>query len=206
MEGMIWGVPHGLEIPLPGDEGRDAGVGHRGSCVVVFESGHLRWMEVLKIGGKSQCEWQIPWVFWNQRLGCCGQICEVDDQWYTVVHLMLSKGLKIFESNPLYHGKPMNRSITHEKMGSKFSHNKPSKAHLFFTHGLRSPSSSWRRIPRVWHRVCGITSNVKVCEASWRRDAMINGCLGEVFCLKSWFFTNFDIFDGFPTCFSFNQV
>lgn len=28
-----------------GDEGRDAGVGHRGSCVVVFESGHLRWME-----------------------------------------------------------------------------------------------------------------------------------------------------------------
>jgi hypothetical protein len=24
--------------------------------------------------------------------------------------------------------------------------------------------------------------------------------------LKSWFFTNFDIFDGFPTCFSFNQV
>ena len=29
-----------------GDEAPDAGVGHRGSCVVVFENGHLRWMEV----------------------------------------------------------------------------------------------------------------------------------------------------------------
>ena len=24
----------------------DTGVGHRGSCVVIFESGHVRWMEV----------------------------------------------------------------------------------------------------------------------------------------------------------------
>lgn len=117
---------------------------------------------------------------------------------------MLSKGLKIFESNPLYHGKPMSLSITHEKMGSKFSHNKPSKAHLF------SPAFVLPVLPggasQELGTVCGITSNVKVCEASWRRDAMINGCLGEVVCLKSWFFANFDIFDGFPTCFSFNQV
>lgn len=94
-----------MEIPLPGDEGRDASVGHRGSCVVVFESGHLRWMEVLKIGGDLNVNGKFPGFSEIKDWDVAAKSVKlmIND----IVHLMLSKGLKIFESNPLYHGKPM---------------------------------------------------------------------------------------------------